>query len=914
MNPNAPYNSGAFHFTQKAKVYCAKIIPLVFDNTLSYYESLCGFVAKVNEMVDALNAQNMNIIEFTHMVELEMQKFESYIEQRQQEFETRINEEWEAEKLVNQQFREQLTSEWNSFRNEIDLRIQTFMAAFREEWLEWKTDTMNDLNTFKTNLEEQQDDFEEHILSLQTSFEQREQAARVAFQNNLNSRLQQWETDTLTLFQTSIENWEDDTKDDLEAEFRLFITQEIGGQVATLSTQINMVAQSVSREATARQEGDQALQNQINQLTPTGSIKADTPDQNGNSQLYTVDDSTTPPTRTNIFPKINPQGEDDRKYFTPDQDEMKLAADWNIITQTNDRGFVIANNQQINGQTALTTLSMFAIKKSLIQGAGNNAVHDLGLLDIQIFPIMKNYGNIPEDVNILIMNDSTRTDYNVRYADISGITYLIIPIIIVNRSTNDILQNNLQLYCSFSQYLGGMSVIGAGGVTVDDQLSTTSTNPVENRVITNNFDNYVPYTTYTQEMATKASVSGLSALTQVVNGKASQTDLTTGLATKVNISDVTATPTQGSTNPISSGGVYDALQGFSPSVQDATYSTKGVVKVGANLEVNAGELSVPVASKNPDVRGVVGVGNNIKLTNGFIDVDTATYGVKGLMSVGNNLTVDNNGNVSVPVASLQQYGVCLIGNNVNGGNGVIQVADGDYNVKGVLGVGANLTCQNSIVDVPVATAIQRGVVAVGNGIDNNNGEISVPHGTSSVYGSVRAVDSQAFTGNSDVPNMTLFNTLLAGKANTTDVQANGYGNKIAFTDNPQDGASVVLTANSSNITTQWNVASPYAIINGLGCFNYASVDGWLLAIRADLIGYDGTSTWNTATVLPLIKNNIFITGNVTMAINSAVPRDIRVGAIYSVNNNKYATITLTSLISSNTYGLTTIEVFNRYNM
>lgn len=638
MNPNAPYNSGAFHFTQKAKVYCAKIIPLVFDNTLSYYESLCGFVAKVNEMVDALNAQNMNIIEFTHMVELEMQKFEKYMEQRQQDFETHINEEWEAEKLVNHQFREQLTSEWNSFRNEIDLRIQTFMAAFREEWLEWKTDTMNDLNTFKANLEEQQDDFEEHILSLQTSFEQREQAARVAFQNNLNSRLQQWETDTLTLFQTSIENWEDDTKDDLEAEFRLFITQEIGGQVASLSTQINMVAQSVSREATARQEGDQALQNQINQLTPTGSIKADTPDQDGNSQLYTVDDSTTPPTRTNIFPKVNPQGEDDRKYFTPDQDEMKLAADWNIITQTNDRGFVIANNQQINGQTALTTLSMFAIKKSLIQGAGNNAVHDLGLLDIQVFPIMKNYGNIPEDVNILIMNDSTRTDYNVRYADISGITYLIIPIIIVNRSTNDILQNNLQLYCSFSQYLGGMSVVGAGGgITVDDQLSTTSTNPVENRVITNNFDNYVPYTTYTQEMATKASVSGLSALTQVVNGKASQTDLAALDAAALKQTDLTSTVANGNPNPVTSGGVFNALNGFTPTIQDATTLQKGVVQIGDNINVLNGLISVPKASLQQ--YGVILPGNNLSVNNGVISVPEATANSFGVVKLTDNLSV-----------------------------------------------------------------------------------------------------------------------------------------------------------------------------------------------------------------------------------------------------------------------------------
>ena len=34
-------------------------------------------------------------------------------------------------------------------------------------------------------------------------------------------------------------------------------------------------------------------------------------------------------------------------------------------------------------------------------------------------------------------------------------------------------------------YRTGMSQGGGGGITVDDQLSTTSTNPVQNRVITN---------------------------------------------------------------------------------------------------------------------------------------------------------------------------------------------------------------------------------------------------------------------------------------------------------------------------------------------------------------------------------------------------------------------------------------------
>jgi hypothetical protein len=416
-------------------------------------------------------------------------------------------------------------------------------------------------------------------------------------------------------------------------------------------------------------------------------------------------------------------------------------------------------------------------------------------------------------------------------------------------------------------------------------------------------------------MALKANQSALANLTNVVNEKASQTDLTTGLATKVNISDVTATPTQGSTNPISSGGVYDALQGFSPSVQDATYSTKGVVKIGANLEVNAGELSVPVASKNPDVRGVVGVGNNIKLTNGCIDVDTTTYGIKGLMSVGNNLEVDNNGNVSVPVASLQRYGVVLIGNNVNGGNGVIQVADGDYNGKGVLGVGANLTCQNSIVDVPIATAIQRGVVAVGNGIDNNNGEISVPHGTSSVYGSVRAVDSQAFTGNSDVPNMTLFNTMLAGKASTTQVAGmiksrtpDSQGVSQMYYEDPLSGNDVnvypalapsssvgriVVPLSSYSADCDAYVTDPTNVKFGLKQITvpHSSRNTITIAINPNIIrGYDPSTPWSNIMAYNLVSNIIFTTGSYEITNVQAITPSTR----------RYISLTLTRMTNAST--------------
>ena len=34
---------------------CQKVLPLVYDNSLSYYEAICKLTDKVNELVDIVN-------------------------------------------------------------------------------------------------------------------------------------------------------------------------------------------------------------------------------------------------------------------------------------------------------------------------------------------------------------------------------------------------------------------------------------------------------------------------------------------------------------------------------------------------------------------------------------------------------------------------------------------------------------------------------------------------------------------------------------------------------------------------------------------------------------------------------------------------------------------------------------------
>ena len=65
------------------------------------------------------------------------------------------------------------------------------------------------------------------------------------------------------------------------------------------------------------------------------------------------------------------------------------------------------------------------------------------------------------------------------------------------------------------------------------------------------------------------------------------------------------------------------------AIQDASTSTKGIVKIGDNIDVTGGAISVPLAS--PTVKGVVKIGDNIDVTGGVISVPLANGATKGIV-------------------------------------------------------------------------------------------------------------------------------------------------------------------------------------------------------------------------------------------------------------------------------------------
>lgn len=331
------FNSQAPHFLTKVKTYCAKVLPLVFDNSLSYYEFLGKVCHKLNECIDALNSQNLNIIEFTHMVQLEIENFEKYIDNRITEFEDELKKAWEEykeelnkafadfknemlaaweeEKAINEKFRTDLLNDFNSFKTEITAQQERFETQIKADFNTYK-ETVNaeieqfeqatnaDFSAFKNTMQTQQNEFENHMVELFNNFKTTEKQARTDFESNFQQLFEQWKIDTLYALNQNISDWETDTQSGL--------TDYINGKLAefnqSLTNAVTALQNAVSNESLARAQADSELQRQINQLTPEGSIKADTPDSDGNSQLYTINPDTQE--RTDIFPKVNDSGGD----------------------------------------------------------------------------------------------------------------------------------------------------------------------------------------------------------------------------------------------------------------------------------------------------------------------------------------------------------------------------------------------------------------------------------------------------------------------------------------------------------------------------------------------------------------------------------------------------------------------------
>lgn len=471
-----PFNSQAPHFMTKVKAYCAKVLPLVFDNSLSYYEFLGKMCHKLNECIDALNAQHLNIIEFTHMVQLEIENFEKYIDNRITEFENELKSEWAqfkeeiknafeafkqqmesewaAEKELNEKFRNDLLNEFNElkadiiaeqkrFENQMKADFNTFKENVNSLIEQFEQATNADLTAFKNTMQTQQNEFEAHMVELFNNFKSTEKQARTEFESNFQQLFEQWKIDTLYALNQNISEWKTDTQNTFTAYIVEKIDEKIGAFQAGFNAKVNQLEIDLNKESEDRRQHDERLQAQINQLTPEGSIKADSPDSDGNSQLYTIDKTTQQ--RTNIFPKTNTPTSSSTVKFLTSADGVAVNTNYFYIADSKN-SFIIANSALVTKDAEI--IDGILIPASLIgDTSGMSPNQALLTLDITIMPCSSLLDTPVYMLNIYIDH--------VKFVEYNTIKYLSLPIVLkFNPSDNStgLGQNRIKCIVTIKKY------------------------------------------------------------------------------------------------------------------------------------------------------------------------------------------------------------------------------------------------------------------------------------------------------------------------------------------------------------------------------------------------------------------------------------------------------------------------------
>ena len=177
----------------------------------------------------------------------------------------------------------------------------------------------------------------------------------------------------------------------------------------------------------------------------------------------------------------------------------------------------------------------------------------------------------------------------------------------------------------------------------------------------------------------------------------------------------------------------------------ASTTNTGLVRIGSNIGISNGVISVDVPDATTSSKGKVQVGSGINVTSGTISIPTATTTTKGILSIGSGLAA-TNGVVSADwqKATTSAYGVVKIGDNIDVSNGVISVPKATATTAGIVKIGSNLLT-NSLGEInvnttllPHASASGKGLVQLGAGLTSVNGLVSLAPASTTTAGVVKA--------------------------------------------------------------------------------------------------------------------------------------------------------------------------------
>ena len=171
------------------RFWCQKVLPAVYDQSLSYYELLCKLAAFLNKMVEELEKMQDNIDalhkaykDLQDWVNAEIARFEAHMEQhfddltqelwnRFEEYKNNTNttlQQWFNDYATNTT--NDLNKKFNDFVNNANTRIDqmfnTYTSSTNNEFNTWKTDFTNQYNQWKDGVNAQISIINSNISSL----------------------------------------------------------------------------------------------------------------------------------------------------------------------------------------------------------------------------------------------------------------------------------------------------------------------------------------------------------------------------------------------------------------------------------------------------------------------------------------------------------------------------------------------------------------------------------------------------------------------------------------------------------------------------------------------------------------------------------------------------------------------------
>lgn len=173
------------------RFWCQKVLPAVYDQSLSYYEVLCKLAAFLNKMLDELEKMQGNIDalhkaykELQDWVNAEITRFEAHIEQNFEDLTQELWNKFEEYKnntntTLQQWFNDYTTNTTNNLNKKfnefvtnantrIDNMFNTYTTNTNSEFNTWKTEFTTQYNEWKNGVDEQITNINYNIRSLTT--------------------------------------------------------------------------------------------------------------------------------------------------------------------------------------------------------------------------------------------------------------------------------------------------------------------------------------------------------------------------------------------------------------------------------------------------------------------------------------------------------------------------------------------------------------------------------------------------------------------------------------------------------------------------------------------------------------------------------------------------------------------------